>query len=234
MISLDNAVIAKYKRDEMVFEILVDPDKARDFKSNTKVSLDDVVVAKTVFADSRKGEKAPESSVNKVFGTNNFDEVAKQILLKGEIQLTTEQKKKMLENKKKQIVAMICKSAVDPRTHIPHPQVRIEKAIEEAKVHIDAMRPADAQIDDIVKKLKPILPIRLEIVRVAVRTSARYGGQVCGFVRSYKMMSENWQSDGSYTCVVEISAGLQGEFLDKLNKVTHGDVDVKVVEHLDT
>lgn len=232
MISLDDAVIARYQKDDLCFEILVDPEKARKIRQGEKIPLEDAVAARDVFTDSKKAKRASESDLNKVFGTNSFDEIAVKIIQKGEIQLTTEQRRKMQEDKRKQIVSLISKQAVDPRSHIPHPPARIEKAIEQAKIHVDPFKSAEEQIENVLKALKPILPIKMEMVKIAVKVPAQYSGQVSSYVHEHNLIKEEWKSDGSYLALVEISAGMQDAFYNRLNKMTHGEVETRVTERL--
>jgi len=232
MISLDKAVIARYQRGQLNFEILVEPENAYRAKRGENIPLDNLVASRDVFSDSRKGLRASESDLNKVFGTNSFEMILKKMMKDGEIQLTTEQKKKMQEEKTKQIVNLIAKNAVDPRTHAPHPPQRIEKALEEARIHVDPFKPAQNQMEAALKAIKVILPIKLEIVRIAVKIPAENAVRVYGFVKEHKMMKEEWGSDGSLIAVVEIPAGLQGDFFDKLNKLTSGNNETKIVERI--
>ena len=53
-------------------------------------------------------------------------EIAEQILIKGDLSLNTDQRRKLVEEKKKQISQYINKSFVDPRSHLPHPITRIK------------------------------------------------------------------------------------------------------------
>jgi len=232
MISLDKAVIARYQRGQLNFEILVEPENAYRAKRGENVPLDNLVASRDVFSDSKKGLRASESDLNKVFGTNSFEMILKKMMKDGEIQLTTEQKNKMQEEKTKQIVNLIAKNAVDPRTHAPHPPQRIEKALEEARIHVDPFKPAQNQMEAALKAIKVILPIKLEIVRIAVKIPAENAVRVYGFVKEHKMMKEEWGSDGSLIALVEIPAGLQGDFFDKLNKLTSGNNETKIVERI--
>lgn len=232
MISLDDAVIARYLKDNLCFEILVDPEKARKIKSGEDISLEEVVAAREVFSDSKKAERATESDLNKVFGTNDFEKITRIIIQRGEIQLTTEQRKKMQEARRKQLISLIARAAVDPRTHIPHPPQRIEKALDESKIHVDPFKSAEEQMENALKAIRVILPIKIESVKVAVKVPAQYAGSVCGFIHEHKMIKEEWKNDGSYLALIEISAGLQGEFFDRLNKMTHGEVETKVTERM--
>jgi len=232
MISLDKAVIARYQHGQLNFEILVEPETAYRLKKGENVPIDNVIASRDVFSDSRKGLRASESDLNKTFGTNAIDRIAVKIIKDGEIQLTTEQKKKMQEERTKQLVNLIARNAVDPRTHAPHPPQRIEKALEEARIHVDPFKSAQDQMELALKAIRPILPIKLETVKIAVKIPAENAVRVYGFVKEHKMMKEEWESDGSLIAVVEIPAGLQGDFFDKLNKLTSGNNETKIIERL--
>ena len=65
---------------------------------------------------------------------------------KGDLNLTTDQRRKMIEEKRKQIVHFIAKTYVDPRTHLPHPPLRIEQAMKDGRVSVDPQKNVDEQV----------------------------------------------------------------------------------------
>ena len=231
MVKMEDAVIARLEIDNEPFEILIDPEIAQKFKEGEEVDLLGSLAIDTIFKDSKKGDKASEEKINKSFGTNDITEVAKKILLDGTIQLTTEQRKKMQDNKRKQIVTSIVRNAINPQTGAPHPSQRIEMAMKEAKVQIDPFKPVDIQVQHVLEKLRAIIPIRFETLKIAVKLSGDNYGKTYSDLTSFgKITKEEWQKDGSWIGVVEIPAGLQSEFYDKLNKRTKGDVETKILK----
>ncbi len=230
MISLDDAVIARLESHGERFEILVDPDIVEKVHSGEVKDIREFLAAEEVFRDAKKGDRASEESVKKVFATEDINEIALHIILKGEVQLTTEQRRKMQEEKKRKIIAEIARNAIDPQTKAPHPPQRIEAAMEEARVHIDPFKPAEQQVQKVLDALRPIIPIRFEKIRVAVKLSGENYGKVYGDLVAYgQIMKEEWQKDGSWVGIVEIPAGVQIEFFDHLNKKTKGDVETKLL-----
>ena len=228
MVDIDKAVIAKLKKGETVFEILVDCEKALDFKKGKDVSLDDVLATDDIFKDVRRGEHA--SDLMKFFGTEDNREIAKKIIKEGEVQLTSEYKRKLREEKKKRIISLIVRGCINPDTNFPHPPQRIESAIEEAKVKIDEFKPAEEQVSDIIDKIRAILPIRYEVREIAIRLPGAYAGKSFPILKQYgKVLKDEWQSDGSLVAVVEVPAGIQEEFFDKLNNLAHGEVESKIL-----
>ena len=230
MIPLDKAVIARLKKGELTFEIYVDPEKVRQFKYENKGKVDDFIAVRDIFINHSEGKKATNADLTKAFGTIDFDEAAGKIVEKGEIQLTTEQRRKMQEDRRKQVIELISRGAVDPRTHTPHPAARIEKALDEARIHIEPFKSAELQMEEALKAIKVIIPIKMERISIAVKVPAQYAGPASGFLKTYKKVREEWGSDGSYMGVVEMPAGLRPDFMDKLNRMTHGEVDAKITD----
>ena len=230
MVRLEDAIVARYDYKGHRFEILIDPDAVDDIKSGKIKNISDYLVIDEVFKDARKGDRIGEDLLNEVFHTTDINEIAREIVIKGQVQLTTEQRRKMLEEKKKRIVMEIAKNAINPQTNAPHPPKRIELAMEEAKVHIDPLKSVEEQIPVVLKALKPLIPIRFEKLKIAVKVEGNLYGKIYGEVSKMgTILKEEWQKDGSWIALVEIPAGLQGEFLDALNKRTKGRVETKIL-----
>ena len=231
MVSLDDAVIARLHKGEDHFEILVDPHAAEKLIEGKDVDILSSLAIDTIFKDSKKGTHASQESLEKVFGTDDVEMIVREIILKGDIQLTTEQRHEMQEQKRKRIIDIIVKNAMDPKTKTPHPRQRIELAIEEAGVHVDPFKPVDEQVKLVVEALRPIIPISMEQVKISVKISSQYIGKAYGIARNFGVLErEDWQSDGSWIGVIRIPAGMQTDFYDKLNTVTKGNVETRILK----
>jgi len=230
MVRIDEAVIAHLNKDGTRFEVLVDPEGAQKLRDGQEVDLSSILATDEIFKDSKKGDRAADETVKKAFGTNDALEVAKQIILTGEIQLTTEQRKKMQEAKRKQIIAYICRNAINPQTKAPHPPARIELALKESKAPIDPFKPVEVQVKDVLDRIRPLIPIRFEKVKVAIRMSGEDYGKTYGDLKGLgTIINEEWQPNGNWIGIIEIPGGLQDELLEKLNKKTKGKVETKVL-----
>jgi len=231
MVNVQEAVIARLKKQGKDFEILVDCDKALEFKKGENVSLDEVLATNDIFKDVKKGLHASNNEIKELFNTTNNEEVAKIIIKDGEIQLTAEHKNKIREEKRKKIINIIHRNAINPQTNLPHPPQRIESAIEEAKVNIDEYKRAEDQVQEIVKKINPILPIKFELRKFEIIVPPKFAGQSFGILKNLgKIQKDEWLNDGSLLAVIEIPAGLQEELENEINKLTHGDIQIKLME----
>jgi ribosome maturation protein SDO1 len=230
MVSVEDATVARMSRDGLHFEILVDPDLALRFRKGEELSLESILAARDVYSDSKKGERVSTEDLEKVFKTHDIVVIAASILKHGELQLTTEQRRKFTEDKRKQISDMISKQGIDPKTKMPHPPQRIMNAMEQAKVHVDPFRAAQDQVNDVLAKVQEVLPISLERVEVAIRVPMSYAGKVSSAIREMApVKSEEWKSD-AWMAMIEIPAGMQSDIYDRLNSLTGGTIEVKIVK----
>jgi ribosome maturation protein SDO1 len=224
-------VIAKYERGGLTFEILVNSDLAFDYVNGKGTDPLKVVEAEEIFKDARKGERQSPEKIQKVFGTTDLGKVIDTILKHGNVPITTEQRNKFIEEKRKQIIAIIAKNSIDPRTKAPNPPLRIENAMREAKISIDPFKSANEQIDDVVKKINALIPIKFAVAKIEVTIPADAANGCYGILKQYGLKSEKWLQDGSLNAVVEFPAGMQGEFFDRINKATQGRVETKLIEN---
>ena len=222
--------IARITREGEHFEILVKPEPALSYRIGKINSVSKVLVTDTLFTDANKGLRASEDQLQKAFGTSDPVKIVPVILKKGTLQLTTEQRRKLTEKKRRQIVSFITRQCVDPKTNLPHPPLRIEKAMEQVHYPIDPFAEVGEQAKEIIKLLRPILPLKTEEVSVAVRIPPEYAGKVYGTVKGFGTIKrEEWKADGSWFTIVEMPAGLYGSFLEKLGEMTKGNLEAKLV-----
>jgi ribosome maturation protein SDO1 len=224
----DKFTIVRLILDGDKFELLVKPDPALEYKMGKRFDISSVLVSDEVYTDASKGSRASSEKMMKRFKTVDWAEVAKQILARGELNLTTDQRRKMVEEKKKQIVQSINRNFVDPKTHLPHPIIRIEAAMEEARVQIDPFKRVEDQAKTIVDALRRILPLRSETIKLTVIVPPQFAAQSYNVLKSTgDLITEEWLADGSLKTTLEMNASIKGQFLDRLGAVTKGSAQVK-------
>jgi ribosome maturation protein SDO1 len=227
----DRYTIARITHDGDHFEILTKPEPALAYRLGKTTTISQVLATETIFTDAGKGTKASEERLQAVFGTIDPLKIAEVILKKGTLQLTTEQRKQLVEDKRKQIVSFISRECIDPKTNLPHPPLRIEQAMKQIHFSIDPSKGVEEQSKEIIKLLRPIIPLKMEKITVAVRIPAEHASKAYGSVKGYgTLKKDQWQADGSWIAVVEMSAGSYGPFLDTLGKITKGNLEAKMIK----
>jgi len=233
MISLDEAVTARLESHGERFEVLIDPDAALAIKRDEfDGELEDVIAAEDVFEDASRGDRPAEEDLETVFDTTDPLEIIPEVVRRGEIQITAEQRREMQEKKRKNLINRIARNAVNPQMdNAPHPPERIERALEEAGFRVDPMEPVESQVDDALDALRPVIPIRFDEVTVAVQIPADYAGKTQAQVREYgDLEREEWQPDGSWVGVVTFPAGMQNDFYDMVNEFTSGEAETRILK----
>ena len=151
------------------------------------------------------------------FETLDVEKILNIILEKGSIQLTTSQRKSRVENIRQQIIHHIHSEAIDPKTKSPHPRTRIELALEESKYSVDPFKRLEEQVNDAIAKLKPLIPLSFESVRLAFRIPGSAYGSVSQLLRTFQQ-KEGWLENGDWACVIEIPAGRKGDIIGQVLK----------------
>ena len=218
-----DAIKVRYKE----YEIMVEPDLAKEAKLEGKDhEIQRMLFVQEVFKDADKGERASADDLDADFGTRQVMEAADEIFEKGEMQLTTDQKKEMRQDKYKQVVNMIARRAMDPKTGNPHPPQRVENALEEAGFNADAMEDVEAQFEDAIEKIRPIIPVSLEKKTVGIKIPNDKAGKAYDLLkRKANIKDEEWGNE-YFMARVTMPAGVLTELMEELQEMTGGQVQM--------
>ncbi|MDR0523198.1 MAG: ribosome assembly factor SBDS [Candidatus Methanoplasma sp.] len=231
MVDLEKAIIARLESHGETFEILLDPAVTDLVKQGKKVDPAEYMAVEEIFKNAGKGTRPAEEKLREAFGTGDVREIALAILERGEVQMTAEQRREMLEAKRNRVIAYISANAINPQTKLPHPAVRIGLALDEAKFHADPFKPFEKEVEEAMKLLRPLIPIKFEKSTVAVKLKGEdYGRCFEDISGKGTVTREEWTQDGSWIGVVEIPAGLVPELTEKLRNKTKGGASVKLVK----
>ncbi len=103
----DKYTIVKYVFEGDKFEILVKPDPALDYKLGKTNNIGPILVSDEIYTDSSKGTRSSSEKLIKAFKTEDPLVIAEKIMQKGVLNLTTDQRRKMISEKRKQIITFI-------------------------------------------------------------------------------------------------------------------------------
>lgn len=227
----DKLTVIRFSVEGEKFELLVKPDPALEYKLGKRKDISTVLISDEIYSDSNKGTRASTEKLMKAFKTTDPAVIAATILQKGDLNLTTDQRRKMVSEKRKQIVEFIAKTYVDPRSHLPHPPLRIEQAMDDAKVSVDPFKNTDDQIKDIVEQLRSIIPLKSENMLLEILVPAQFAAQSYSVLKSTgTLKKEEWQANGSLKVILDIPAAARANVIDRLGSVTKGSASVEVVK----
>ncbi|NOQ55449.1 MAG: ribosome assembly factor SBDS [Nanohaloarchaea archaeon] len=237
-------IIAKISFHGKDFEIIVDSEKIKDYKSGKISDINDILIVDGIFRNLRKVKsldkgmlfkdnktvlRIEDTELNTVFNTTDLTAIAKKIITDGEIQYTTEQRKEFLERKQRSVINIIANQSIDPRTGAPHTAARIESAMKQVRVSVDIHRSAESQVQDIIRSITSILPIKLEFKEIEIKTPIKYAGHLKKIMLDFgQVKNENWLGN-NYIAMISIGAGQVDTFLGKVNGLTHGETICRII-----
>jgi len=228
---MDKPSVVRFAVEGEKFEILVKPDPALDFKLGKKKDISSIMISEEIYSDSNKGTRASTEKLMKAFKTTDQTAIATIILQKGDLNLTTDQRRKMVSEKRKQIVEFIAKNFVDPRSHLPHPSLRIEQAMDDARVSVDPFKNVDEQTKDIVEQLRSIIPLKSENMLLEILVPAQFAAQSFSVLKSVgSLKKEEWQANGALKVILDIPAAARANVIDRLGSITKGSASVEVAK----
>ena len=229
MVKMEQAVVARLEKFGFKFEILVDPDLALEVKHGKDVPVDTLLAIERVFKDQKIGDEQSPETILKVFKTTDIAEVAKAIIRDGEVHLTTEQRKVLLEKKRLGVINFIFRNSMNPQTKAPNPPQRIEASMDQAKVHIDAFKSVEEQVEEVVKAIRHIIPISMDKIDFVIKIPAQYAGKCSSIIHRFEMKKEEWLSDGSLAAEFLLPSGAKQDLMNELNAITHGELILKIL-----
>lgn len=229
MVSLDDAVLARYEHGGKRFEILIDPQLVDSYRNDPdSVELDSFLATDEVWLDARGGERPTSDQLLSAFGSEDINECVTKIMEKGTIQLTTVQRKERVVSMKAAIIHKIASTAIDPRSKMPHPPSRIETALDESRYSVDPFLSIDRQVTDAIKLMRPLIPLKFATARLAFRIPGVEYGSVQKLLREL-VIKEEWLQNGDWACVVEVPAGSKIDLMGDVAKRSKGS-DVKIID----
>ena len=212
--------VARLKVGKLDFETMVDLDCAMKLKKGIAVNISDVIRDNFVYTDLKKGMRAGKAELELSFGTTELATIVDRIVKKGMIEVTQEFRDEALENRKKQLVDFLSRNAINAQSGRPYTPEMIESALKQSGVKIENV-PVEKQLGKILEGLKRVIPIKIETKKLRIRIPAEFTGRIYGLLQENKE-KEEWLSDGSLEVILNIPVGLQSDFYDKLNSITHG------------
>jgi conserved hypothetical protein TIGR00291 len=206
------------------FEILVDPDLAKEAKLEGKeYEIQRLLFVQEVFTDASAGERASADELEAEFNTKQIMDAAEEVFEKGQMQLTTDQKAEMREEKYRQVINMIARRVQNPQTGNPHPPKRIENALEEAGFNIQAMDDVEEKFDEAVDQLKPIIPVSLEEKTMAVKIPNDKTGKAYDLLQQKTDLEEEKWGNEYFYAKMTLPAGILEELMRDIQEATDGE-----------
>ena len=184
-----------------------------------------------MFSNVSKGQVAKKEDLMKAFGKDDQTEICKDILAKGELQVSEKERHANLDSMFKEIATMCADKCVNPETNRPYPVTIIEKAMKDAHYSIKPNKNVKSQALDVIKLLKEHIPIEKAQMRVKISVTACKDKKL-RFDELPKLLkvkeSEAW--DGANGIITALIDPGNFKLIEALHSTTRGGVAIEVLD----
>lgn len=156
----------------------------------------------SVFINVSKGQVAKKEDLTKIFGKDDLTEICKEILEKGELQVSDKERHSQLDSLFKDIATNVADKCVNPDTKRPYPVSIIEKAMKDAHYSVKPNRNAKQQALDVIPILKETMPLERAQMRVKVTLSGKDAKKVRDKIIALASSCEQEEWDGGSVVLI--------------------------------
>ncbi|XP_076245822.1 SBDS ribosome maturation factor [Calliopsis andreniformis] len=222
-IRLTNVAVVRMKKAGKRFEIACYKNKVISWRNKLEKNIDEVLQTHTVFVNVSKGQVAKKEDLIKAFNTDNQTEICKEILTKGELQVSDKERHSALDSMFKDIATTVADKCVNPESKRPYPVTMIEKAMRDIHYSVKPNRNAKQQALDVIPQLKAVMPLERAQMRLRVLVSGKEARKLRDKIIKLitKLETEEW-NNGTLNLVCLIDPGQYREINELIRSETKG------------
>jgi ribosome maturation protein SDO1 len=128
-------------------------------------------------------------------------------------------RRKLLEEKRKAIMALISRVSIDPQTNTPIPLLRVEQAFDKISIPVDPSKEPIDQLKPIIKEMKRILSIKVKEAEIEVEFPPDLIAHVRGYLESVGEMVLQPRKKGDFlTMTVKVPEATRTDIVQKVAK----------------
>eukprot|EP00123_Amoebidium_parasiticum_P000298 comp10718_c0_seq1/m.5377 comp10718_c0_seq1/g.5377 ORF comp10718_c0_seq1/g.5377 comp10718_c0_seq1/m.5377 type:complete len:252 (-) comp10718_c0_seq1:644-1399(-) len=228
-IRLTNVALVRYKKGGKRFELACYKNKVQSWRSKTETDLDEVLQTDSIFVNVSKGEVAKTADLEKAFNTTDTQKIIREILDKGELQVSDKERAHHLETSFREIATMVADMCVNPDTNRPYPAGIIESAMKDAHYSVKPTRSNKQQALDVIKILQASIPLKRAQMRIRVLLPGNYAKSTKPKLMPYLDTVELDEWSGEQEIVALIDPGNYRVIDEFLTTDTRGQATLEVL-----
>ncbi|KAH7960311.1 hypothetical protein HPB49_018602 [Dermacentor silvarum] len=163
-----HVAIVRMKKCGKRFEIACYQNKVEAWRNNVEKDIDEVLQMHTVYTNVAKGQAAKTEDLVNCFGSEDQTEICKEILAKGELQVSEKERHCQLESNYRDIATMVANMCVNLETKRPYPVAIIEKSMKEVHFSVRPNKSTKQQALEAIHQLKDIMPLQWTQMKLRV------------------------------------------------------------------
>jgi len=181
------------------------------------------------FLNVSKGQLAKKDELAAAFGPMDKKDIIKQILEKGELQVSEKERQQHQEQQFRDIATIVAEKCVNPDTKRPLTVGIVERAMKDAHYKVHPSKSTKQQALEVIKILKEIIPIQRAQMRLRIVFPPADSKKLKEALKTAIVAIESEDQEGeeaSITCLIDPGSYRQVD--DDVRKVTKGKGTIEV------
>ncbi|KAJ1666151.1 hypothetical protein IW140_001821 [Coemansia sp. RSA 1813] len=230
-IRLTNVSVVRLRKGGKRFEVACYRNKVTEWRTGVEKDIDEVLQIHQVYMNVSKGQVAKTEELRKCFKTEDVDEVIKEILMKGEQQVSDKERQHQQSNILRDIATVVADMCVNPNTQQPYTVTMIEKAMADIHFSVNHNRSAKQQALDVIRQIQEhnTIPISRAQMRIRVVMSAKDAKRIRDSVMELVASVEDEERGEEYELVCLIDPGQYRTLGDLISSETKGAGEVVIL-----
>ncbi|XP_034839545.1 ribosome maturation protein SBDS [Maniola hyperantus] len=228
-IRLTNVAIVRLKKGGKRFEIACYKNKVVSWRNKVEKDIDEVLQTHTVFTNVSKGQVAKKEDLLKIFGKEDQTEICKEILDKGELQVSDKERHSQIDSLFKDIATTVADKCVNPETKRPYPVSIIEKAMKDIHFSVNVNKSAKQQSLEVIPLIKTEIPLERAQMRVRILLSGKDARKVRdkAIKLAMNVEEENWEAGtANIICLIDPGSFRTLDEMIKTDTKGHGQFEL--------
>ncbi|XP_077422899.1 ribosome maturation protein SBDS [Vanacampus margaritifer] len=228
-IRLTNVAVVRIKKGGKRYEIACYKNKVVSWRSGAEKDLDEVLQTNSVFVNVSKGQVAKKDDLCKAFGTDDLTEICKQILAKGELQVSDKERQCQLETMFRDIATIVADKCVNPDTKRPYTVNLIERGMKDIHYSVKANKSTKQQALEVIRQLKESMQIQRAHMRLRLLLPGKEAKRLKEKIKPFMQVVESEDFEENLQIVCLVDPGCYRELCELVRCETKGRGAVEVI-----
>ncbi|KAI9502158.1 hypothetical protein GGI25_003385 [Coemansia spiralis] len=235
-IRLTNVSVVRLRKGGKRFEVACYKNKVTEWRTGVEKDIDEVLQIHQVYVNVSKGQVAKTDELKKCFNTENSDEVIKEILMKGEQQVSDKERQHQQHDMLRDIATVVADKCVNPSTQQPYTVTMIEKAMADIHYSVNQNRGAKQQALDVIRQIQEhgTVPIARAQMRIRVALPAKDAKRIRDDLMALVASIEDEERGEEYELICLIDPGQYRAVNDLISSEAKGSGEVVILSLKDT
>lgn len=205
---LTNIAVVRIRKNGKRFEVACYKNKVISWRSGVEKDIDEVLQTHTIFSNVGKGSLAKSKELKEAFGTDNEETICREILDKGEFQVSDKEREMQVSGQFRDIASIVMEKTINPETQRPYTMGMIERFIRDVHFSIDPHKSSKQQALELIRDLEKRFPISRARMELRLTVPLTEEDRVNSQISEWKGVIEtSGKSETHYWVVCQLDPG---------------------------